>query len=304
MSILLDNLDKLTVINQTSSYIRCICPVCNNNGLKISLSNHAYGAYRCYDNYCDPKDIREAIGLQDSKNYYLSPYKQEISRSVYTDNQLVKKIESAKPVTALEDTQLIRCDDYQPLETTTRTFVDGSKKKTSIFPYSSHQRIYRLDSYNPPDKKQIYLQYLAEDGSWEVGNGQRTWQAYQHGLDLSQPGNTILAVEGEKTAEYVKENYGLACITFASPCYVTDYLYKILYLFFGQNQNVRQLIYVPDFDDPGILKAKKVQQVCHYLKRPCRIISVQEFLNLDYTPEQGADLADFPVTTQNNLTHV
>ena len=297
MSILLDNLDKLNVINQTSSYIRCICPVCKGSSLKISLSNHAHGAYRCYDNYCDPKDIREAIGLIDSKNYYLSPFKKEISRSVYADNQLIKKIENAKPVIALPETEFIRCDDYQPLETTTRTFVDGSKKRSSVFPYSSHQRVYRLDFVTPPDKKQIYLQYLDETGSWQVGNGSHTWQVFTHGLDLSRPGNTVLAVEGEKCAEYVKENYGIACITFAAPCYVTEYLYKVLFCFFAQNNNVRQLIYVPDHDSPGYLKAHKVQQVCNYLKKSCQIISVQEFLNLNKEPEQGADLADFPVKT-------
>ena len=298
MSILLDNLDKLTVINQTSSYIRCICPVCNNNGLKISLSNHAYGAYKCYDNECAPKDIREAIGLSDSKNYYLSPYKQEISRSVYTDNQLVKKIESAKPIVALPNTELIRCDDYQPIQSITRNFVNGSKKNT-IYPYSPHQRVYRLDHVEPPDKKQIYLQYLAEDFSWQVGNGKKTWQLYQHGLDLTKPGNTVLFCEGEKVCEAVKENYGTACITAASPCYSYDYLYKIFYVFFAKNPNVKQIICVPDHDDPGYLKVSKVQKVCHYLKRACEVVTVKEFLGLPYEPNKGADLADFnPVECQ------
>jgi hypothetical protein len=290
MSILLDNLDKLTVINQTSSYIRCICPCCSGN-LKISLSNHAYGAYRCYDNYCDPKDIREAIGLQDSKNYYLSPYKQEISRSVYTDNQLVKKIESAKPIVALPETELIRCDDYQPLETTTRTFVDGSKKKTSIFPYSAHQRVYRLDFLDENTKKQIYLQYLAEDGSWEVGNGSHTWQLFTHGLDLTQPGNTVLFCEGEATTEFVKTTYGLATITAASPCYSYDYLYKIFFVLKAKNPNIKQVIICPDFDDPGEHKADKVLKVCHYLKIAARKVALDSIVG--EAVFQGADLANF-----------
>lgn len=302
MSILLDNLDKLTVINQTSSYIKCVCPVCLNPSLKISLSNHAYGAYRCYDNYCDPKDIRGAIGLLDTKNFHLSPYKQQISRSVYTDNQLTKKIESAKPVIVLPETEFIRCDDYQPIISTTRNFVNGSKKST-IYPYSSHQRVYRLDHIEPPDKKQIYLQYLDETGAWQVGNGSHTWPVYANGLDLTHPGNTVLFTEGEKCTEYVKENYGIACVTAAAPCFQLDYLYKIFYLFFGTNKNIQQLVVVPDNDDPGKHKAEIVQKVCWYLKKPCQIIPLQQFLNLNEEPPKGADLADFPVNNIKQFTN-
>lgn len=289
MTILLDNLDKLTVINQTSSYIRCVCPVCNGN-LKISLSNHAYGAYKCYDNECSPKDIREAIGIHDSKNYYLSPYKQEISRSVYTDNQLTSKIESAKPVSLSCPTELIRCDDYVPVQSTTRNFVNGSKKNT-IYPYSSNQRVYRLDHIEPPDKKQIYLQYLAEDGSWQVGNGSHTWQLFTHGLDLTKPGNTVLFCEGESTTEFVKTNYGLATITAASPCYSYDYLYKIFYVFKAKNLNIKQIIICPDYDDPGEHKADKVLKVCHYLKLAAKKVSLDSIVG--EAVFQGADLANF-----------
>lgn len=296
---ILEHKEKLEIISETSSYIKCKCPVCKGD-IKISLSNHAYGAYRCYDNHCDPKDIRKALGIQDTKNYHLSPYKHQLQTSVYTDNKLIKSIEHAKPISVFEDTQFIRCDNYQPLQSTTRTFVDGSKKKTTIYPYSTHQRVYRLDSYSPPDKKQIYLQYLTEDGSWQVGNGTHTWQIYTQGLDLTQSGNTVMMVEGEKTAEYVKENYGIACITAAAPCYSYDYLYKILYVFFGNNPNIKQIIYVPDHDDPGYTKANKVQKVCNYLKKPCQIVSVQEYLGLSQEPEKGADLADFTVPSENN----
>lgn len=291
---LLDHRDSLTpfIVRETSSYLEIKCPCCSGK-IKISLSNHAYGAYRCYDNHCDPKDIRKALGLLDTKNFYLSPYKQQLQQSVYADNKLIQNIEVARPIVNPSVTEYIKCDNYQPLQSSTRDFIDGSKKKTTIYPYSSHQRVYRLDSYNPPDKKQIYLQYLTEDGSWQVGNGTHTWQLYTHGLDFKASGNTVMMVEGEKTAEYVKENLNISCITAAAPCYSLDYLYKIFYVFFSKNKNVVQIIYVPDHDDPGILKANKVQKVCWYLKKSCKVISVKEFLDLDDEPVRGADLADY-----------
>jgi hypothetical protein len=193
----------------------------------------------------------------------------------------------------LPETELIRCDDYQPLETTTRTFVDGSKKKTSIFPYSDKQRVYRLDFLDENTKKQVYLQYLLDDGSWQLGNGLNTWQIYSRGLNLDSPGNTVLFLEGEKCVEFSKEILGIAAVTAASPCYSYDYLYKILFVFFAKNKNIKQLVCVPDHDDPGYLKMEKVQKVCHYIKKPCQVISVKQFLNLSYEPHKGADIADF-----------
>lgn len=295
MPSILESINLLEVVKETRSYIKCVCPVCHSDGLKISLSRNAYGAYKCYDNGCTPQAIREAMGLVSTKNYHLSPYKQSKPSSSYANKSLIQSIQTSKPIPNLENPTLLECPNYQGISSTTRTFAGGSKKKTTVYPYSSHQRIYRLDSYNPPDKKQVYLQTLEPDGSWvSLGAGPHTWQVYQYNLDiLGSSGNTILAVEGEKTAEFVKERHKKACITFAALAYEYEYLYKILFVFFNKYKNISQIIYVPDHDKPGYMKAHKVQKVCWYLKKSCQIVTVKDFLQLDEEPEKGADLADY-----------
>lgn len=294
------NRDKLTsyLINETNSYIELSCPVCSGR-LKISKSPSAYGAYKCYTNYCEPNEIRQALGITDTKNYQLSPYKKQIQKSLYSGGlALERKIHSAKPLSFdLEDATICKLDNYQPLQSTERSFADGSKRRTTIYPYSNTQRVYRLDKTYPDTSKSIYLQYLAEDGSWQSGVGFNTWQLYSHGVfdQAWKSGNTILFVEGEKTAEHVKEHAGILTITAASHCYNYNYLYKIWFSLFAKWRHISNVLIVPDDDEPGRHKAEMVEHTCWYLKKRAKIVTLQE-LGFSFEPaltNTGLDLADF-----------
>lgn len=297
---ILDNLDKLEVVTEKSSFIKCVCPVCSQPSLKISLSSHAYGAYRCYDNECSTEDIRSAIGLVKTKNYYLSPYKPDLKLSVYDSKKLVQDIEKAKPLELEQDWKnydVIKVpENYQPLESRTKSFFDGSKKKITIYPYSDVTRVYRLDYENSGNKKEVYLQYMdLKTGNWELGLGDYLWPVYSRGLEFD--GDTLLVVEGEKTAEYVKSELGVAAVTLATPYFQMEKMKKALYVFFRKNPTIQNLIYVPDHDDPGWLKAHKFQKVCWYLKKNCSIVSLKDYLNLSFEPSKGQDIADFALAT-------
>lgn len=297
MTLLLDNKDKLApyITKETSSYIQIQCPVCGSAspGIKVSKASHAKGAYRCYSNYCESKKIRQALGIEDEKNYHLSPYKTQLQKSVYS---APIKLDKIIPKTELKEPKLIECLDYTPIVPTIHRFANGEKKIT-IFPYSEKQRVYRLDDVNKK-QKQVYLQTLNSEGVWEAGIGNRLWQVYTHGLasslsnQSSDNQNTILFVEGEATAEYVK-NQGIAAITVASPFYNPESLEKLLYVLFTTYRQIENVIAVPDEDEPGYHKANLVCSICHYLKRRAKVQTLSDTLGLSYVPEKGSDLADF-----------
>src|SRR5210317_2225169 len=55
---ILDYLDRLNVVKQTSVEYHCTCPVCGDGGFKIEKKSGKYQAFKCR---CEVKDIREAI---------------------------------------------------------------------------------------------------------------------------------------------------------------------------------------------------------------------------------------------------
>jgi hypothetical protein len=288
-----DHLDSLKKLYETKSYIYVECPCCSGK-LGISKSSHSYGAYKCWTNFCESKDIREALGIVESANYYLSPYKVNVPKSVYSSN-IDKKIHDAKPIGANVVTELATCPDYVPISSIERNFAGGSKKKTTIYDYSETQRIYRLDNVVPPGKKEIYLQWWDRPNqTWEAGVGSATWPIYLRGLTCEnlKSGNSLIWVEGEKSAEALKAQ-GYCTITNASHCFNYAYLYKLYFAFFLTNKNIEKIIIIPDDDAPGYHKAEQIQKVCWYLKKGAEILTLAEIAtDFSFEPNVGFDIAD------------
>lgn len=55
---ILDYLDRLQVVKETSSEYHCLCPVCGDGGFKINKKQGSYKAFKCG---CETKEIREAV---------------------------------------------------------------------------------------------------------------------------------------------------------------------------------------------------------------------------------------------------
>ncbi|NJO97605.1 MAG: hypothetical protein HC764_17730 [Pleurocapsa sp. CRU_1_2] len=55
---ILEYLDRLNVVKETSSEYHCLCPVCGDGGFKVNKKNGSYQAFKCG---CEVKDIREAV---------------------------------------------------------------------------------------------------------------------------------------------------------------------------------------------------------------------------------------------------
>jgi hypothetical protein len=304
---ILDHLGLLEVIEEKSTYIICKCPNCAADRLKISKRPQCLGAYKCWSG-CSTEEVKTAMNLGKDKNYYLSPYRKIASRSAYSTNL---KIEQAKQVNFTPNiSQVIKVpENFSKLEQTVKRFI-SSQKTITIYPYSDHQRVYRLDSTSG---KEIYLQHKTHEDVWEAGTGDKDWPVYARGLDFALDGDTVLFVEGEKVAEFVKAELGLAAITVASHVFSKEFLYRSFYLFFKKAPKKLNVLIVPDDDAPGYKKATLVSQMLNYLKIPnyvTNLVDIASTLNLDTTASSfeptgstGLDLADFKVNS-NSINYV
>jgi hypothetical protein len=104
-------------------------------------------------------------------------------------------------------------------------------------------------------------------------------------------GDTVLWVEGEKTAEFVKAQ-GLAAITSSTLTYNPERLPTAVILFKKQFPYITNCIIIPDCDSPGWSKANLTQEALGEHGIGSKIIDPNSLLFTNYT--SGEDLCDFP----------
>jgi hypothetical protein len=280
---ILDYVSKLSISKETETHLTCLCPVCGDDNLKIRKTGQYKGAYTCWSNQCASEKIRESLGYKDS--LFSVPKIQPVR---------IKPRE-----VPFRGTQLLITDNYSPIEPTQKSFIGDYVTESREYPYSAHQRILRIDN-TTTKTKYIYIQYLNDDFTWVSGAGTEFWPIYSRGVDFNQKADTILFVEGEKTAEFCKER-GLAAITVMSGNF-GDKISKNLLILKSQYP-ITNLLYVPDHDKAGYLKAKKVQESCWRVGLGCKILTMPEITSRVF---EGMDLADCTETEftifKNNVT--
>lgn len=265
---ILNYVSKLSVRKETETHLVAVCPVCGDDNLKIKKSGRHGGAYKCWSNGCPLEKIRESLGYKDSIFVVKKPQPIRIK---------------PRPVD-FTGTKLIEVKNYEPIIPSTKAFIGDYTTETREYGYSPTQRVLRIDNLGT-GSKYIYIQVLNDDFTWVCGSGGRFWDTYTRGLDLPNAiGDTLLFVEGEKTAEFCKER-GVAAITLMAGNFGSKISRNLLLL----PNNITNIIYVPDFDSAGKLKAKKVQEACWKVGLGCKIIPMDEVVP---DPKDGYDLAD------------
>jgi hypothetical protein len=182
--------------------------------------------------------------------------------------------------------------------------VSGKKlspRRYTVYPYSNKKRVLRVDSYN--GRKNVYLQQLDPlSGEWvlsEMDNTIFDWPVYSYLRgSLKIKGDTVLAVEGEKTCEFVKQETGIYTITFSSVTFSSiEGLAYSLRQFISDFPHIKNLIYCPDLDEPGEHKALLLQKACNILSVGYKKFSIPEDIlpKMEYT--KGYDLADLSPST-------
>ena len=278
---ILDYVSSLNILKETSTHLTCYCPVCGDDNFKINTIGKHKGAYKCWSSNCNSREIRESLGYKDSS--FRMP-----------------KIETIKfkpQEVAFNGTSLFTVSDYSPIEPSVRSYIGDYITETREYPYSSTQRVLRIDNVTNKTKY-VYIQYLNHDFAWVEGSGPHFWPVYSRGLNLHQDSDTLLFVEGEKAAEFCKER-GLAAITVCASNFYSKLSRNLLSLI-AEYPNIKNILYVPDHDKAGYSKAKSVQNNCWIVGLGCKILPMTDIVTDVF---DGMDLADCTKQQFENFKH-
>jgi putative DNA primase/helicase len=271
---ILDYVDKLQIVRETPTHLTCVCPVCGDVNFKIKKTGKAKGAYKCWSNECLPSEVKDRLGF---KSIYHSKPKRPPLRII------PQEIPFRGTTLALTDSV-----NYPTIYPKIKKFSGGSVAEERLYPYSSTQRVLRIDNITT-QTKYVYIQYQDEDFTWVSGSGSSRWPVYTHGIDMTNTEyDTVVFVEGEKTAEFCKER-GLAAFTLMSSCFHGEELDKTLMFFFLRNPHIQNIIFIPDEDEPGFTKARNFQVSCWRHSVSCKILKMSQIVSETF---EGMDLAD------------
>jgi hypothetical protein len=276
---ILKYLSRLKIVKESDSHYTCICPVCGDDNFKINRRGRYVGAYKCWSNLCSNTEVKDHLGY---KEFAPPPPKH---------NYITK----LKPLpVSFRGSSVVTCPNYIPIKSVITRYIGNYCTKETIYQYSNTQRVLRIDNLDT-QTKYVFIQTRQEDFTWSSGMGSETWPIYKRGLEniISDPNfDTLIVVEGEKTAEALKEK-GLAAITFVGPSFHSP-LNKTLLVFKSLYPHIKNFLYCPDYDEPGEKKAQRLREECWRVGLACDILGIEEIVS---SPEPGMDLADVDENT-------
>ena len=275
---ILDYLDRLNVVKETSREYHCTCPVCGDGGFKIEKKSGKYNAFKCR---CEVKDIREAV----------RPWKEvrgerrDCDRH-YSSTKSTRKISLARLSQSAEDTPEL--ESSQIPEWLVKQGVPTEAVETRYW-YSKTQWVSRFEWQSPSGKekrseavlgvspmshrfkKTIRQGHIKSNGLIQWKKGGKDWKAYK----LSEAANHcqdkwVLGVEGEGCVETARK-MAIAAITWQGSNWKEKAIISDLTKL--KNSGAAGLIYFPDNDEAGMKKAELVKSACQQLDIPCLIIS-------------------------------
>jgi len=250
---------KADVLEETSSFIRCTCPVCNDSSLKMNTTqgSNYYGAYRCWTNNCSNSEIRNRLGLiRDNQN---DPFRPSL---VFSSPKIIKPIDedTINYPDSFEGKTFLKLSDYKPAK---KTIIKSGKvvQTKTVYTYSPYLRVLRLDKVG--EKKKVYIQNWDVDRGWLSGTGDRVWPCYGQMSVLESCNNwleadSVFFVEGEKCCEFLRRR-GYAAFTFMAGGFHGEPLKNALTIFRYFFPHIKNILYVCDSDTAGVLKEKYIR---------------------------------------------
>lgn len=266
---ILKHLDKLLVIKDLPTEYTTLCPVCNGK-LKI---NKTTGAYACYTENCESKDIRNKIAPLDGQ--YINLY----------TNQF-ESILSSAPLELPKPFYLVNLK---------KNYKYTSVKKRQgqlIYYFSKRQRMIRFES----EVSKSFCPQVLQHGDWLTGTNNETFPFYNQFL-LEQKHvnlhprlpNIVLVAEGEKKSNITTALTGVVVLSPAGFCYSEKHLLKMIS---RVSKYVSGFIYLPDNDKPGRKKASLFERSCTKLEIPCQIANLTRYFSTDDTAEDILDIIE------------
>ena len=276
---ILDYIDRLKVVKETSREYHCLCPVCEDGGFKIDKKDGKYQGFKCG---CEIKDIREAIRPWSEVK---GSRKQTTKFTPTTKSN--PKIELALLPQRASDCPIPKSGSVP--EWLVKQGVPPEAVETRYW-YSKTQWVSRFEWTNADGivEKTIRQGHIKSNGLVQWTKGSKDWKAYKLTEAVKDcQDKWALGVEGEGCVETARA-IALSAITWQGSNWqeknITDDLTKLI------NAGAAGIVYFPDHDEVGSKKAELVKSACETIDFPCLILSPTNVW-ADMPPK--GDLTDF-----------
>ena len=262
---ILDHLDRLQVVKETSSEYHCLCPVCGDGGFKVNKKQGSYQAFKCG---CSVKEIREAIRpFSEAREQRGRGAREQGSRGAeeYPRTQ-VKLARLASPACDRPEAEITQIPDWL-----VKQGIPATATETRYW-YSKSQWVSRFEwKTNSGKEKTIRQGHIKSNGLVQWKKGSKDSRAYKLGEAAKHcAGKWVLGVEGEGCVETARSR-AIASITWQGSNWQVPTIIKDLTKLI--KAHAAGLIYFPDFDEAGEKKAELVKQACQEAGLPCLILS-------------------------------
>jgi len=288
---ILELFDKyLELVQEHETWIEYNCPICKHSGLKIKKENEYYKNFKCN---CDIKKI---------SSYILSKSGEKIERRQREPPIVIPEIPNVLEV------KLSPIQNALSLSVLESEYNNPQAK--IYYPYSETQRTIRINKTKSTGKKIIFPQVLCT-GGWVNGIGDNLFPLYTDRYSVKEVeeklvlvvnresliGELIVVVEGEKCVQYL-QSQGIETMSFLNT-YTTsiEKLRLVLEVSESLIPNLKQILYIPDLDVPGLKKAVTIQQAFWSFGIPCKIFDIRakllEPIGRGINFDKGYDIADY-----------
>lgn len=290
---ILDYLDRLNIVKETSSEYHCTCPLCGAGGFKIDKKTGRYFTFvcDCMDTDQGKKAIIQAIAPLEPR-YEPLPYRPRLSQP---------KTPNLSPLTgtvALAKFDVIPSDFPQPMKPT--TVLPGIPQGATVttYRYSSTQFVKRFDwqdKAKPKGRDKTFRQcHVNPVGELSWGKGSDSWPLYRESEAMSAKGWPLF-LEGEECAEAARR-LGLVATTLQGSNWSEEAIAHALTRL--KEAGLPGIILIPDHDDPGETKGNKVIAASAKTDFPVIVIPMTQLW--EDVPVAG-DLADWIALENNTL---
>ena len=255
---ILDHLDRLNIVKETSHEYHCLCPVCGDGGFKIDKKDGKYQGFKCG---CDIKNIREAIRPWSEVKGQRTKGKGEKK-----DREAIKLARLSSPAC---DAPVARSGSVP--NWLVKQGIPASATETRYW-YSKTQWVSRFEWQTDKGKEKTIRQgHIKSNGLVQWKKGGKDWFAYKLTEAVKHSsGKWVLGVEGEGCVETARA-IALSAITWQGSNWqeksISADVTKL------KESGAAGLVYFPDHDEAGMKKAEVVKSACKQNDFPCLIIS-------------------------------
>lgn len=273
------------------------CPLCPGGTVKLDKNSNKYKNWNCN---CNTKRITSIV----------------FKGSDYKKKECIKEIPVViEPIANIIDVKLSLISNPSNIYELNRKYSDLDAL-ISYF-YSNTQRTIRINRVKKTGKKIIFPQIVVCSSSWVNGIGDKIFPLYTNSLKLREKsdellslrpyfnGELVIVVEGEKCVEYL-QSQNIECFTILN-AYGYDIEKIKLSLSVSKDfmPSLKQLLYIPDLDSPGIKKASIFQQASWSIGIPCKIFDIRDKLLKSTNFDKGYDIADYIIENpDSNLVEI